>query len=189
MEREMFLTQYTHRLPADYDMGLIRNRAATRGPDWDSYPGLIFKGFLICEKGKSGAAANAYSSLYLWRDADAFAAMITGERFEAVISSFGRPCVETFVVLASNFGLARSPHIVRRTDRLIPREADLAALKDEETSTALQSAREASTFTAIAALDVSGWRIARFILSAVDLPETDANATDFEIAYLANPAQ
>jgi hypothetical protein len=28
----MFVTQYTRRLPADYDMGLIRKLAAERGP-------------------------------------------------------------------------------------------------------------------------------------------------------------
>jgi hypothetical protein len=28
----MFITQYTHWLPADYDLGLIRKRAAERGP-------------------------------------------------------------------------------------------------------------------------------------------------------------
>ena len=43
----MFITQYTHRLPAGYDLGLMRKRAAGRGPYWDRYPGLIVKGFLI----------------------------------------------------------------------------------------------------------------------------------------------
>ena len=31
----MFITQYTHRLPADYDIGLIRKRGAERDPYWD----------------------------------------------------------------------------------------------------------------------------------------------------------
>lgn len=43
----MFITQYTHWLPADFDLGLIRKRAAERNPYWDRYPGLIFKVFLV----------------------------------------------------------------------------------------------------------------------------------------------
>jgi hypothetical protein len=117
----MFLTQYTHRLPADYDMGLIRKRAAERGPYWDRYPGLIFKGFLVQEMGRS--SANAYSSLYLWRDAEAFTAMVTGERFQAVMDAFGRPVVETFAVLAFAKGPALSARFVRRVDELVPRQA------------------------------------------------------------------
>jgi hypothetical protein len=58
----MFITEY--RLPADYDMRLIRKRGAERGPYWDRYPGLIFKGFLVQEMGRS--SANAYFSLFLW---------------------------------------------------------------------------------------------------------------------------
>ena len=45
---------------------------------WDRYPGLIFKGFLVQEMGRS--STKAYSSLYLWRDAEAFTAMVAGER-------------------------------------------------------------------------------------------------------------
>ena len=53
------------------------------------------------------SSANAYSSLYLWRDAEAFTAMVTGERFQAVIDMFGRPSIETFAVLAFAKGRPR----------------------------------------------------------------------------------
>jgi Domain of unknown function (DUF4865) len=183
----MFITQYTHRLPADYDMSRIRERASTRGPDWDSYPGLIFKGFLIQEKGKLGAEANAYSSLYLWSSADAFAAMISGDRFQAVIDAFGRPGVETFVVLASSFGPARSARFARRSDDIVPAQANLAALKEEEMKWALAEAGTEETLAAITALDSTRWQLARFTLSASQAPSPDVNQRDYEIAYLAAP--
>src|SRR5262249_40611984 len=126
-------------------MASIRQRAASRGPDWDSVPGLIFKGFLIREKGKFGAIGKAYSSLYLWRDADAFAAMIAGDRFKAVTDTFGRPAVETFIVLASAFGLARDAAFVRRADTLVPAEADFAALKKREAQAAQEIAAHEGT--------------------------------------------
>ncbi len=113
--------------------------------------------------------------------------MIAGERFQAVTGTFGRPRVETFVLLAAAFGQARSARYVRRTDEFLPQEAELAASKDEEMHIATQAARADATFAAVAALDVTGWRIARFILSAAEMPETSANATDYEIAYLARP--
>ena len=41
----MLSKQYIHRLPADYDIGHVRERAARRGPLWDAAPGLGFKAF------------------------------------------------------------------------------------------------------------------------------------------------
>jgi Domain of unknown function (DUF4865) len=38
--------QYEISLPADYDMGIIRDRVATRGATFDDYPGLGLKAFL-----------------------------------------------------------------------------------------------------------------------------------------------
>lgn len=181
----MFITQYTHRLPADYDMGRIRKRAAERGPYWDRYPGLIFKGFLVQEIGRS--SANAYSSLYLWRDAEAFTAMVTEERFQAVIDAFGRPAVETFATLAFAKGPASSARFVRRVDELVPQQADLQKLREAETQAALQQARSGGTLAALAALDVTNWRLARFLLSEAKPAAASANATDYEIAYFASP--
>jgi hypothetical protein len=185
----MLVTQYTHRLPADYGMTRIRQRAASRGPDWDSLPGLIFKGFLIREKGKLGIASNAYSSLYLWRDTDALAAMIAGDRFQAVIDAFGRPAVETFVVLASAFGPAQEAAFVHRADELVPAGADLAALKEQEAKAAHDSAENGESFAAVTALDVSGWRLSRFVLSASEVQDRLPQAVRYEIAYLAKPGR
>jgi hypothetical protein len=183
----MLVTQYTHRLPADYDMMRIRQRAASRGPDWDSLPGLIFKGFLIREKGKLGANGNAYSSLYLWRHEDAFAAMIAGDRFQAVIDAFGRPAVETFIVLAYAFGPAQDASFVQRTDELVRAGTDLTLLQEQELKAAHEIAARGETFAAITALDVTGWRLARFLLSASAVQDRLPHAARYEIAYLAKP--
>jgi hypothetical protein len=168
-------------------MERIRQRAASRGPDWDSLPGLLFKGFLIQEKGKPGTIGNAYSSLYLWRDTDAFAAMIAGERFQAVTGTFGRPAVETFIVLASAFGPASDAASVHRADELVPAGADLAGLKEQEMQGVREIAARSQTFAAITALDVNGWRLSRFVLSASAAQSLPPQVTHYEIAYLAKP--
>jgi hypothetical protein len=170
-------------------MTRIRQRAATRGPDWDNLPGLIFKGFLIREKGKLGAPGNAYSSLYLWRDADAFAAMIAGDRFKGVLDTFGRPAVETFIILASAFGPAQDAAFVHRADELVPAGADLAALKEQEIKAAHEIAASGETFAAMAALDVSSWRVSRFVFSTSAAQDRLPQAERYEIAYLAKPGR
>jgi hypothetical protein len=183
----MLLMQYTHRLPSDYDMNRIRQRAAQRGPDWDAFQGLIFKGFLIQEKAKNGALSNAYSSLYLWKDAEAASRMITAERFQAVIDAFGRPRVETFLVVAAAFGPSPTARFVRRSDGVLSSGVNLASLKHREEKDARNRSSVEDVFAAIAAIDVSGWRTARFEMSAANRLQSDASAADYEIAYLAQP--
>ena len=58
----MLVAQYLHRPPAGFDLARIRERAATRGHDWDDVPRLAFKAFMLRERGQYGAAASAYSN-------------------------------------------------------------------------------------------------------------------------------
>jgi len=56
----MFAMQYEINLPADYDMGIIRHRAETRGSTLDAFPGLGLKAYLIRERGKARSQINQY---------------------------------------------------------------------------------------------------------------------------------
>lgn len=49
----MLAMQYSISLPADYEMKIIRDRVARRGPMYDTLEHLGFKAFLITEKGKT----------------------------------------------------------------------------------------------------------------------------------------
>jgi hypothetical protein len=69
----MITAHYAHHLPSDYDLPAIRERARQRGPLWVAVPELCFKAFLLRERGRFGAAARNYSSLYLWRQTRPFA--------------------------------------------------------------------------------------------------------------------
>ena len=51
----MMIAHYAHRLPANYDMSLIRSRANERGGRWSAVPELYFKAFLVREIGCLGA--------------------------------------------------------------------------------------------------------------------------------------
>src|SRR5579863_3967819 len=91
----MLIAHYSHRLPADYDISIVRSRAHARGPLWDAIPKLYFKAFLLRERGRFGAIANEYSSLYLWREDEGFRNFLVDGRYRVVTDSFGRAAIET----------------------------------------------------------------------------------------------
>jgi hypothetical protein len=80
----MIIVHYGHRLPANYDIGLIRKRAAGRGHLFDAIPELYFKAFLLRERGRFGAIASEYSSLYLWRKSEGFRNFLVEGRYKSV---------------------------------------------------------------------------------------------------------
>ena len=47
----MIVKQYVVTLPSDYDMKIIRERVATKGATFDTFPGLGIKAFTIRENG------------------------------------------------------------------------------------------------------------------------------------------
>ena len=91
----MIIAHYGHRLPADYNIGLIHARARERGPLWNAVPELYFKAFLLRESGRFGATTNSYSSLYLWRQDEAFRNFPVKGGYKIVVDLFGRAAVET----------------------------------------------------------------------------------------------
>jgi hypothetical protein len=65
----------------------------------------------------------------------------------------------------------------------------LAVLKEQEMKAAQEIAARGETFAAITALDVSGWRVSRFVLSASAAQDRLPQAGRYEIAYLAKPGR
>ena len=180
----MFMKQYIHRLPADYDMNRIRTRAAALGPQWDKTEGLGFKAFIAQQRGANGARNNAYSSLYLWLDDEAVTDFITSDRFRAVIDGFGRPHIETWIPLDIHLGNAETARSVYREDLDV--DTDLAELKHREIARNNILARHANTLAAITAIDLSTWRLSRFLLSA-EKARTPETGSAYEVLHLAKP--
>ncbi|WP_454909254.1 DUF4865 family protein [Variovorax gossypii] len=184
----MFAMQYSHRLPADYDMQVIRQRATRRGPIWDDTEGLVFKAFVAQERGQHGAAGHLYASVYLWLDTQAPARFLMGERFQSVIDSFGRPSVETWLPLDARAGAgsARKALSLYREEQAINAAADRAALHATEAEANRQLAVQADTVAVWSVLDLAAWRLVRFTLSARPVEAVDG-ATAYEVLYLARP--
>lgn len=181
----MLIKQYAHRLPADYDMARIRQRAATRGPDWDAVAGLGLKAFIAHERGRNGAQHNVYSSVYLWlEDAAAAAFIVDSQKFGAVIDTFGRPSIETWLPLDVQLGTAEAAHSLSRESIDIPDGIDLATFRTREIARNTETAQQAETLAVFAGLDLAAWRLTRFTLSAA-APGADT----YEVLYLATPSR
>src|SRR5581483_5863987 len=138
----MIIAHYAHRLPADYDLDIIRNRASGRGHLFDAIPELYFKAFLLRERGRLGAIQNEYSSLYLWRRDEGFRDFLTGGRTRSVTDSFGRPQIETRFVLDAHKGSGGAARLLYKQEQDIADDADLTAAFADEIARNREIARQ-----------------------------------------------
>src|SRR6202012_5413445 len=161
----MIIAHYAHRLPADYDISIIRNRAAARGHLFDAIPELYFKGFLLRERGRFDAIANEYSSLYLWRRDEGFRDFLLDGRTKSVTDSFGRPQVETRFVLDAHKGEGRQARFLFKQERDIPIDTDLTSAFGEEVARNRESAKQAGVVAAAVGVDAQNWKLTRVVLS------------------------
>jgi len=180
----MFAKQYSHRLPADYDMGVIRQRATQLGPLWDGTEGLIFKAFIAQEHGQGAGVGNLYASVYLWSDPLQAADFLLGERFQKVLDSFGRPHIESWLPLDVQRGPAQGALSLYREEWALEPGADRAARLAEEKVRNRQVADRRDTFAVLLALDVQAWRLVRITLSAQPVA-AERPGTGYQVLYLA----
>lgn len=181
-EGTMLVARYRHRLPADYPMDRIRTRIAERAPGWAAIPGLVFKAVAIEERAR-GAAANAYSSFYLWRTAGAAADFLAGPAFQAVIESFGRPQVETWLPFDVSLGGAATAVALSEETRPVGPDKDLLRLRGIERAQGRDLAAQPGVLATLVGLDPAAWRLTRFTLLADPI---DARS-GAEVAHLAGP--
>ncbi|KAF1026359.1 MAG: hypothetical protein GAK40_01266 [Burkholderia plantarii] len=202
----MLIKQYEHRLPADYDLDVIRARGRERGRLWDTAEGLVFKAFALRTRGVAGAPHNAYTSIYLWQDARAATDFVTGPRFRHVLDTFGRPSIRTWLPIAlardATAPGAGEARVIHRQTFAIDEAADLGALREAEQARVQALARQPDTVIALAGIDVSDWQIVRFTIRTVAAaPDGQADVRprnpagphgaqgfDYELAWLAAPA-
>ncbi|WP_332847171.1 DUF4865 family protein [Pseudomonas lactucae] len=180
----MFAKQYSHRLPADYDMDVIRHRAAQLGPVWDRTEGLLFKAFIAQERGQAPGVSNLYASVYLWSDPLQAADFLLGERFQKVLDSFGRPDIESWLPLDVLRGPAQSALSLYREEWALEPGADRLARLVEEKRRNRQLADSSDTFAVFLALDVQAWRLVRITLSSHAL-DPGHPGTGYQVLYLA----
>ena len=85
--------QYTIKLPADYDMDIIRQRVRNTGHLMDGFDDLFFKVYLISEKSE-GQLFNSYCPLYIWKNTNGMTKFIFDGYFDHILNSFGWQNIE-----------------------------------------------------------------------------------------------
>jgi uncharacterized protein DUF4865 len=182
----MILAHYGHRLPADYDLGIIRSRARARGQLWDAVPELHFKAFLLRERGRFGATANEYSSLYLWRKDEAFRNFLVDGRYRFVIDSFGRARIEARLVLDARKGKGGEARFLYKHELDIPLDADLTSVLAAEIERVSDVARQRGAVAAAVGIDAERWTLTRVLLSENE-PGAREEGVAYQVLALAQP--
>ena len=178
----MYAMQYEINLPADYDMGIIRDRVARLGAALDGFAGLRFKAYLIRERAQD-EATNAYAPFYVWDDVDGMRRFLWGGvGFAGIVSSFGRPSVQDWTVAAVLDGPSRdltptwaTKSVTALAEAAVPDEAVKGAIAD------LEESLTSSTHTAVLAVDVTTWRICEFRLDTAR--PTQADGAVYEVLH------
>jgi hypothetical protein len=180
----MLIAYYTHRLPADYDIGIIRRRVRERGPVWDHAPDLYFKAFLLRESGAHGAIAHSYSSLYLWRHDHAFQAFLMAGNYQIVTDSFGRAPLRMRLVLHARRGAALNARFAQVEESDIAPDTDLTRTLADEVARNHNAANRPGVVVSVVGVDTERWRIIRVVLSDKG-PEDSHSATVYQVLHLA----
>ncbi|SDS76142.1 protein of unknown function [Friedmanniella luteola] len=186
----MIAMQYQITLPADYDMGVIRDRVARTGHVLDRYPGLGLKAFLVRERGVDGSPVNQYAPFYLWSDAAGAASFLwSGVGFTAIVRDFGRPVVQTWVGGTSHRaagGLAGARYAVRTTRRLGD-DTDVVVAAAEADAGLRSAVGRPGTLLGAYGVDPRTWELVTFTLHAARPDDPSEDATTFEVLHLSTP--
>lgn len=185
----MHAMQYTITLPADYDMGVIRERVATRGGFTDDFAGLALKAYLIRERGVDGSPVNAYAPFYLWNDPGALGDFLWGGRgFGHIVADFGRPTVRHWIGAGARSGpsVRRTAHSATLHRTSVPDGADPVDTMARAAGALAERAEAPGVHTTAVALDPHHWELLHATLWEGEAP-AGAAGDRYRLLHLSTP--
>ena len=183
----MHVMQYEIGLPADYDMGVIEHRVATRGSATDDFPHLGLKAYAVRRIGRHGSRVNAYAPFYLWQDPAGLDAFLYGP-FRAIVADFGRPPVRHWIGAAFERGPASADTPVFATRELVALPGDVPPGEAVAQELAAPEPEGTGWHSRAVAVDPAGWELARFTLWSAAVPDQVApQATAFDVLHASTP--
>ncbi|MGJ6965134.1 DUF4865 family protein [Streptosporangium sp. G11] len=185
----MHAMQYEIGLPADYDMGVIRERVATRGHALDGYAGLGLKAYLIRERGVDGSPVNQYAPFYLWSSLTGMNDFLWGGGgFQNIVRDFGRPVVRHWTGVGHERGpsSAAVPRAASRRTDPIPADTDPAAMVERALAELRRHAGTAGVHSSALAVDPRHWEMVRFTLWEHEVPG-EGDGTAYRVLHLSTP--
>ncbi|MFF8032907.1 DUF4865 family protein [Streptomyces sp. NPDC016626] len=183
----MHALQYRLTLPADYDMGIVRDRVARRGHLLDAWPGLGVKAYLVRERRVHGSPVNQYAPFYLWNTVAGMNAFLWGGGFQGIADDFGRPPVRQWTGLAHEEGAAADdPAVVAVLHRRpVPDGVPVGEVAEEAVRECARLAGADGAVLAAAAVDTGRWELVHFSLWRHDAPAADGEV--FQVLRLSAP--
>lgn len=177
----MMAMQYSFVLPADYDMAVVRERIAVKGPLLDDLPGLVFKAYLHAQ-----APEQTYAPFYLWRDAEAMHGFLNGPAFAGVARAFGWPSVKTWTPWHATVGdEVRQARFATRSGAVIAPYSVLSELRLQEEAFAQQALAQGALAVVIGFEPVT-WTITRLCLWR-DAPPSASGEQSYEVGHVSAP--
>ena len=185
----MHAMQYELALPADYDMGIIRDRVSRIGHLLDDWDGLGFKTYLMRERGVHGSPVNQYAPFYLWNTMEGMNTFLWGGAFQGLVGDFGRPVVQQWTGLAYEEGVAAgSPAVVAvRRRQPVPDGVHLSEVMEDAVREARRLAGDDGAVLAAAAVDTRGWELVHFSLWEHDTPKAEGDV--FQVLHMSAPGR
>jgi hypothetical protein len=183
----MHAMQYELTLPADYDMGVIRDRVARSGHLLDDWDGLGLKAYLMRERGLRGSPVNQYAPFYLWNTVEGMNAFLWGGGFQRLSDDFGRPSARQWTGLAYEEGAGSRGRFAVRRRQPVPVSGALAEVAEDAVREARRLAAADGALLAAAAVDTSRWELVHFSLWEHDSPKADGDV--FEVLHLSAPGR
>ncbi|AIF46650.1 DUF4865 family protein [Dyella japonica] len=181
----MIAMQYGFTLPADYDMAIIRQRIAEKGPMLDHFDGLLLKSYLHAERG-TASAENLYAPFYVWRDSAAMQRFLGSEGFARLVEAFGWPSIRIWPVWDAYLSpQARHARFATREIQPIPPYAPLDALRQEQHAQ-LQRDVERGALAAISAFEPTTWTRVNFRLWN-EIPATPLPGQHYAVGHVSQP--
>jgi hypothetical protein len=185
----MHAMQYELTLPADYDMGILRDRVARISHLLDDWDGLGIKTYLTRERGAHGSPVNQYAPFYLWNTMQGMNSFLWGGAFQGLSDDFGRPVVRQWTGLAyEEGGAAGSPaRVAVRWRQPLPDGVPLVEMAEDVARETGRLAAQDGAVLAAAAVDTSRWETVHFSLWEHDAPKAEGDV--FQVLHLSAPGR
>ncbi|MGN9817611.1 DUF4865 family protein [Streptomyces sp. SD11] len=185
----MHAMQYEITLPADYDMGVVRDRVARVGHLLDDWDGLGLKAYLLRERGVDGSPVSQYAPFYLWDTPEGMNSFLWGPGFQGLVNDFGRPVVQHWAGLAYEDGGAAGapPEVAVRRRVGVPDGGPLTEVAREAVQETARLAALDGVVGAAVAVDPRHWEVVHFSLWAHDKP--DADGERYRVLHLSAPGR
>jgi hypothetical protein len=184
----MYAMQYELRLPADYDMEIIRKRVRDSSHITDEFTGLGLKAYLLRERGVAGSLVNEYAPFYLWQDVSGMNEFLWGGGgFRRIVDSFGRPTVRHWTGVGFRSGPANSvlPKAASKRPTRIAADAELESTVEVELAAMAERAEQPGVFATALAIEPQHWELVHFTLWAEHANEPDG--IGYEVLHLSSP--